>query len=351
MSSARGKVSRCPLCGTRMERDLSDDHVFGEAFGAKRTVRTHRRCNNNVSQAAEGALHASNSIFNVLRGMHGRAKLPVEAETVSGQAMQLDLASGKLWPAKPKVSVCREAGQVNLTAAGTEEQVRAAVATWRRKWPSIPPYNELPTEALQAVQVKVDRVNIAVDWQLPAAEQFAVKAALGAGVLAYGPDFASTAMAQALRDWASKPFDNPLVADTQATGRPRMELAAIQATSDSLQRLVPERSWPDMEAKPGSEEYQALFMPMPRGTQRATAVFIHLLGTPVLPWGIVLPASLPHGRYGPPVAPLLVRETGGRMQIVHYTEVVLDLAVEKAEEAKRQLREELEAVDALREGA
>lgn len=58
----------CPPCGEQFgDRELSFDHIFGESFGGRATVKTHRRCNNEIRGDAEGRLHRSGRIFNVAK--------------------------------------------------------------------------------------------------------------------------------------------------------------------------------------------------------------------------------------------------------------------------------------------
>ncbi len=344
MPNAPAQAEICPLCGLVLSDPLSADHVFGKAFGASHTVQTHKACNNEFGGGAETVLHGATSFLNFARAAHGLAKLPIHGTTAAGEAVAVDLSTGETWSLKPEVTVRQEGEQVHLRVAGSEKQIRQILDDWRRKWGSvIPTVEQLPPEAVQRV-ARPGLVTLLLQLDLAAAEQFAVKAALGAGTLAYGPTFASSELAVALRDWAAQPFDNPML--SEVTPRPRMQLQILDSVSGSQQQtaramgLAPD-ALPNLASAIGSAVRQAIFIPSP-GPPPSTVVFVHVLGMPVMPWGLVVPAPLPQSEpWGDAVAPVLVREhADARLEVLHYTELLMRPVLVAAVEAEAALYSE-----------
>lgn len=322
----------CPLCGQTLSEPLSDDHVFGDAFGATKKVVTHKACNNQVGGSAEGRMHRPDTVFNFIRALHGLNTEPLRGVMQDGREITFDPKTRTVLPRRPTVNVVPdpEARTTHLTGNGSEAQIRRLLRDWRKKYSSqIPRYEDLTQDQLEVIRIPVDEIMLRLNTHSAEAEQFAVKAALGAGVLAYGTEFAGTPLAVGLREWRDRPFIDPFDCNAQMAPQ-RIALGSLGATAQSLAsvtRGLPGRPpLPPFESPPNARTYQALFVPDGLGQ---TCVFVQVLGMNVVPWGISVPEPLPKGRFGVPAAPVLVREIEDHadVDVTHYTDLIMEPVV------------------------
>jgi hypothetical protein len=68
-------------------------------------------------------------------------------------------------------------------------------------------------------------------------------------------------------------------------------------------------------------------------------VYVHVLGIPVLPWGVVADATLPYGKYGKRHAAVLVREDSSGLTIIDAQDIILDAVAAEALKAAGEIGE------------
>jgi hypothetical protein len=88
----------------------------------------------------------------------------------------------------------------------------------------------------------------------------------------------------------------------------------------------------------GSAANQATFVPLPG--KAATAVFVHILGFPIPPYGLEVDGELQKGELGLAASPVVVREVGGQLEVINVMERVMLPVIEAARHAKEQVRAE-----------
>jgi len=120
---------------------------------------------------------------------------------------------------------------------------------------------------------------------LAAAEAMAVKSALGACTLAYGPGFAATPLAAALRPLLDSPAARgpslpPDYLDTQIAAS-AVEVGLSPQDIAALPRLVPAT---------GEVVHDVILVPY----EQQTALFAHYLSLLIPPYGLMVDAPLPH---------------------------------------------------------
>lgn len=331
--------SACPLCGKPLSDGPTDrDHVFGEAFGGRATVRTHKACNNELGHGAEGRLHRPNTLLSTIRAARGMPAPELRGTNVDGTKVAVDLATGQSFEARPTVRVTEDVDRIELLARGAEPHVRAVLNDWRRTFGEVvPTWNDLPPEArTQIVGEPVD-VNISITHNLDDAREFAIKAALEAGVLAFGEAFAASDVALALRSFRDN--GDP---ESTAVGL-AMSVEALRALDETFARQsasyessgLASPNLPSLEN--GGYASDVSFVPV----GNRTSVFVRVLGMPMTD-GIVIDAQLPSGDLGVPVAPVLIREGTEGVQIVDFTKRLIDPVSERAKADAEALRREVE---------
>lgn len=329
LQEAAEPVEVCPLCGEEIQagEERDRDHVFGKAFGASTRVPTHKSCNGRFGHGAEAALHGADTYFNFARSAHGLAQRLIPGSAEDGTPVQVDLGQGAVWPAQAVSRPTKRGDRVELRAAGTDAQLRAALKSWRKGYgDQIPRLEDIPR--IPTAQTP-EMVKMITAWDVRDAEAFGVKAALGAGTRAYGASFATGPLARALRAWRDAPFDNPLDPGFSDSRRPRRLLEALSDIDEFYGERVSQMAAAGLAVSPLPSlvppaeglTYQVVFLPLGRaGGAARTAVFVHVLSIPAMPWGIVLAAPLPNEQDDLPV---LLREHDHQFAVVDFTEHIL----------------------------
>lgn len=335
----RSETALCPLCGTQLGLDGSDDHVFGEAFGGRATVRAHKDCNNELGGGPEGRLHRGPNIANFVASMRGIAVEDVPGTMADGTQVTTNFADGSTSLARPIVDRIVDSENVRLSVIGRPEHLKKVLKDWRSKYgEQVPRYNELTPEQLQTVEFGIQEVEYSLYMLLEDAEAFAVKAALGAGVLGFGVDFAGSEVAGSLREWASSPFDNPL---TKGSKRARRylemldaldELYAGQTSAMALNGLTV--SMPSIVPSQDSGASQVAFVPLPGGS--GAVVFVHVLGMPLPPYGLVVSGEMPKSSLDM-ASPFVVREVGGKLEMFSVVDRIMLPVIEAARKSAQEV--------------
>jgi hypothetical protein len=311
----------CPLCGELLSEPTNNDHVFGQAFGGRVTVRTHERCNSNLGNGPERVLGQEASVMNLVRAFNRLAKKQVPGVMPDGTPVTMDIQSGRMTPRRPTARVEHNAETVSLYASGSEGQVRGVVDDWRSGFgTAIPTYDELPTESRSQITGSPTEVTSTQELDLEAAEGFAIKVALDAGLLAFGPTFPNSTVAVALREWRDAPFDNPLESGPH---RLRMDLRALNMFDRNLRGYISAEaaeSQAPLTPRPATKTNSVAFVP----SSQRTVVFVHALSFPLPPYGIVIEAELPSGEFGRQIGPVVVREDDQRWRVTNWTEVIFE---------------------------
>lgn len=317
---------RCPFCGSKLLQDqgLSMDHVFGDALGGHVQVPAHKLCNNQFGSGAEGELQRPGTPVNLLKMMHGLRAHPVRVTFPSGRRASLDLTSGRVH-AEP--SVTRADSGLTVRIEGTAAQVEGAYAAMRsrRRELGLPEFRDLPAECAGTVSYQTARVDLALP--LAAAEAMAVKSALGACTLAYGPAFAGTPLAAALRATQDSPATQGPAVPADHLGALDAQIAATAASAglapagiSALPRLVPPQ---------GITVHDVILVPY--GQQ--TLLFAHYLSAVIPPYGFLVAAPLPPLTPGlRAAAPLLLRDGGAadRLEVTDFTQALIQPVIDAA---------------------
>lgn len=268
----------CPLCGDPLDDGpTSRDHVFGQAFGGRVTVAVHKSCNSALGHSAEGRLHRPSTLMSVVRASDGLPAPELRGATADGIGIDLDLATGRSSEARPKVDVTHHDDREELSACGDAHDVRGVLKEWRKKYGDVvPTWDELPPEARREVLAPPTDVNVSIVHDLNDAKHFAVKAALNAGVLAFGEDFAGSAVARALRDYRDSDSD-------VATEEVEMSLDALAVLDETFAQradgyAASGLSRPDLPGLADSGgASDVIFVPH----KQQTVVFVRVLGVPL----------------------------------------------------------------------
>ena len=270
----------CPLCGTEMlpEQKLNEDHVFGRALGGRLTVTVHEACNSQSGSAAEGNLQRPNSLINLLKAVKGLGASPVRGTFPSGRRADLDLKDGSVY--SPPIQRRAQDGTA-LSIEGKPDEVENAYNKWRDRNPHLnaPEFKNLPPGSV--TPVSYDTINMELSYSLADAEILAVKSALGACALAYGPGFAASDFAAALRAVRDNPADpeRPM-GDPADLNRLDANIPAIAAQAglsgpevSALPRLVPVA---------GETVHDVIFRPI---DGQHTWLFAHYMSDLIPPYG------------------------------------------------------------------
>lgn len=210
----------CPLCGRPLRDDpCDDDHVFGRAFGGRVTVRAHTSCNNRYGREEEGTLHRPNTLLSMIRAARGLKAPPMRATASDGTAYDVDISGGTAEEARPVVRVEHGMESIRLSVRGSERSVKRVLKSWRKKFGSaIPKYVDLPDDVKMQLIGSPTEMKSVLAHDLAAARTVALNTAIEAGVVAYGPTFAGTPLAEALRDRRDEAFDVASSSDILAKG-------------------------------------------------------------------------------------------------------------------------------------
>jgi hypothetical protein len=330
----------CPLCGKPLSAGpVNLDHVFGEAFGARAKVDVHVACNEKIGGGAEGRLHRANSVLNFFASLNGMSAAKVVGTMPDGMKVTADFSTGQTTLAKPRVLKTEDSQSISLQATGSEEQLRGVLKGWRKRYgDDIPQWKDLTPRQRVSVSGLPQTLVLSLSLDLKDAEAFAVKAAVGAGVLAFGQDFAASQLSSGLREWVRAPFDNPLDAGGV---NPRTKLDLLAELDTRFAALAAQMG--------GLDGPVALPTLVPSDTATNQVVFVedrekvdvyvHVLGFPVLPYGLSVPGEVPGAMPGMKPLAVLVRERAGILEITDVGQRLM-LPVVKAAEAAAQLVEE-----------
>ena len=290
---SRATYDMCPLCGGDLDpSDTNYDHVFGRAFGSHTEVAAHESCNTRFGDLTEKQLHRPDGYANLMRTMHGLQRLAIPG--VGDQGEKVYFPTQQARGSRPR---------------------------------------RVPRDRQQSTK---GDFNLVLD--LGASELFSIKAALGAGAVAFGEQFIASEVANALREWSMRQFASPFLPECNTQrmwpeGFDRL-VELVDDTAMNVGRDVP----PTRPAR-GSRTNQATFVPM--GT--TTIVFVHVLSTLLVPWGMVLDAPLTVGGWGgSAVLPWVVRELPGQeFERIDYTYLVMQKVADDATSAEEGIYPEL----------
>lgn len=301
--------------------ELSQDHIFGRAFGGKAKVRAHRKCNNESGMDAEGGLQKSDTLHNFLKQLQGRGR-PVPMVSASGRGTEIDLHSQRVH-SSPNVKVEQNGGQVSVRIEGLASKAESAYEGYRAKHPEfpLPAFGDLPPSAI--AHDPQTEFTVTLKLPLALAEAVALKAASGAGTYAYGPAFPATAFGQALRSRAATPT-------TEADRRAGLTAGGLDGVVAGIATRVGFTAeqvggLPRMAPRLDGRTLSVLFVP----NGRETWLLAHFMSFPTPPYGIRIPAPLPALTPGLTSAlPVLLRDAPGQMEIVDYNALLLQPALE-----------------------
>ncbi|TKA09511.1 HNH endonuclease [Actinacidiphila oryziradicis] len=320
---------RCPFCGLEMfpeREELSLDHIFGEALGGRTLVTAHKSCNNQSGSGAEGALQRPDTIFNLIKANHGLKAQRIPATFSSGRKALFDPQQGTVF-AHPTVD---KSVANSIRIEGTPTEAEAAFNKWRSRQPDferIPEFKNLPPEAVARVSYTHLSMNLRYPYQ--AAERVAIKSALGACTLAYGPGFATSPFAAALRALEKSEPDPDRRFDLKSLD----QFIAGMAGQFGLNAAAVGRL-PTLVPPPGATVHDVVLVPLP--TQ--TVLFAHYLSQVTPPYGIKINARLPQLLPGiTPTLPLLLRDdTPHHLKVTDFTQLLLRPVITAAEAEERR---------------
>jgi hypothetical protein len=305
----------CPLCGDPINEEVSYDHVFGDKFGGKFEVATHKKCNNDLGDTAEGALHRGYSLLNFVKIGNDLPGQAMPATTISGREVTVDLTTHMVEPRAPIVERDPTTGAV-VRITGNERQLAPILKNLREKQnPAIPEFADLTEDDYEIVTEPDNTVTLNLRFDFAAAERVGAKAALGAGVKAFGEDFATTPLASELRKVLNGDVDSTKPVSPDLADAVDVEMAPF------VEELsVRGKSAPPTLAVPGYTN-DCVFIP----TDDSTSVLVKIGGFTALARN--LPARLPdRGDGGPRDLPVVVRDDPlHERSIVDYTDALTQL--------------------------
>lgn len=332
----------CPLCGRPLrDEPCDDDHVFGQAFGGRVTVRTHKSCNSRYGGEEEGALHRPNTLLSMIRAARGLKAPPMRATARDGTAYDVDLSRGTAEEARPVVRVEHDSESIRLSVRGSERSVKRVLKSWRKRFGSaIPRYSDLPDDVKKELIGSPTEMKSVLAHDLTAARTVALNTAIKAGVVVYGPAFADTPLAAALRDRRDEAVNAASSSDVLATGAMVASLdggyADMAGKYESSGLKKPQL--PSLE--PAEDASDVILLPY----KNQTIVYVRILGVPLID-GLVVAAPMQRLNDVDPVAPVLVRESSTDRFVVDYTRELLDPVIEQAESDAARLRANDEGED------
>lgn len=183
-----------------------------------------------------------------------------------------------------------------------------------------------------AVSYETARVDLALP--VAAAEAMAVKSVLGACMLAYGPAFAGTPLAVALRAIQDSPASQGPAIPAGHLGVLDEQMAAMAASVGIA--LANISALPRLAPPPGVTVHDVILVPY----AQQTVVFAHYLSAVIPPYGFAVGAPLPPFTSGlRAAAPLLLRDGGAadRLEVTDFTQIlmqpVIDAAITSSQDA------------------
>lgn len=259
----------CPYCGQPFDHGEKPtrDHVFGHAFGGQATVPACWTCNNTFGRQVEDRLLQPAAFLNFARATKGLGGARPKVDIEGGRRGRLDLASMRL--IEPVIVESDLSYSLRGTVAEVVEAASRLVDAGRIS------QADLDTALAAATPAEPVMASFTVTLDVKLAARLTAKVAVGAGSLAYGERFRSSALGDELRAmmWSAQPPERGMW--REAFGSLDELLAHVNASPlrvDATARVC-------------------IFVPY--GTE--TAVFVQIAG--VLPTlaGVMVPARLPLG--------------------------------------------------------
>lgn len=313
----------CPLCGELLGNErLNRDHVFGARWGGRAKVTTHWTCNNNIGKDAEGAMHRPWSVLSMFKLAAGPPAPAFPGHRQDGTQVQVDFATRTWAPSVPIVNVIESADSVSLFAQGSDVHLRKILKDWRRKWPTVPAFDELSADQKTYFDLPPEMVNVKLSHDLANALSVVKKVSLGAGVLAFGESFATGPVAAAIRAATLQNLSAPheVLEGAWRTGTQVLEqMATAGVRVESVPLVLP------------APKHQVVLMPIP--TINATAVFVHILGFSLLGCGLIVDAELRADGTGTRTLPVMIREDIGPYDVVDLQAVLMTASTQAAADA------------------
>lgn len=322
----------CPLCGEPFGKvELSEDHIFGRAWGGRATVTTHRSCNSELGHGAEGQLHKPWSLLSLAKASNGLPGLPMDATMPDGTRIKIDFASQTSTLGNGMVRIEETPEIISFYAQASSNAIQGIVSSWRKNWPDVPEFEDLPSGSITQVQRTPEAVQVTLTHDLGNAVEIAKKAALGAGVKAFGAEFAAGRLAERIRAASLESDRSSITAVEQVWSNLSLKFDDMRAAGLDIIPI------PEVLPAPQS---QVVFMPNPM--RKSTVIYVHILGIPLVPWGIVIAEPLPdHEMLGKRQAPVLVREEKGKpLSIFDLTVIGLGAVAKAAQDAADRIDEE-----------
>ncbi|MDP1820032.1 MAG: hypothetical protein Q8K58_09105 [Acidimicrobiales bacterium] len=232
-----------------------------------------------------------------------------------GRQVEVDFKAQTVTFSEVTVETITTDDRVEVEISGSPAKVEKVLKDFRRKYgDQIPTLSEYPEDKIVRETIEQPEILTRLSIRPETVMAAGVNIALGAGVLAAGESFASSELAAALRDRRDAPPGGVVdMAKPEALEVLDEQYAAMSA--GMVASGFPDRDLPTLNVKGSVND--VVFIPY----DNKTMVFVRLLGLQLFGQGIVLDAPMPAvGAYGPPVAPVLVRETAAELIVVDFTE-------------------------------
>jgi len=224
------------------------------------------------------------------------------------------------------VDVRKDEQAVTLAARGSEKHLKRVIKDWRKNYgDAIPSWGDLTPEQRKTALATDTEIKASMTHDLRDATMFGLKAALEAGVIVYGPEFARSDLAKAIRER----LEDPRVLDNNDVP---IGLDFLNGLDDQYEHQC--KQWdesgldaPDLP-KLGDVgcANDVVLVPFHRNK---TVVYVRVVGVPIVP-GLLVDAPMPLGDLGVAVAPVLVREGRDSREIVDFAKAMLDPVAEHA---------------------
>lgn len=263
----------------------------------------------------------------MIRAARGLKAPPMRATANDGTAYDVDISGGTAEEAIPVVRVEHGMESIRLSVRGSERSVKRVLKSWRKKFGSaIPKYVDLPDDVKMQLIGSPTEMKSVLAHDLAAARTVALNTAIGAGVVAYGPTFAGTPLAEALRDRRDEAFDVASSSDVLAKGA---MVASLDEGYDDMAGKYESSGLknPQLPSLAPAEDASDVIL-LPYNDQ--TIVYVRILGVALID-GLVVGAPMPQLNGVDPVAPVLVRESRTDRVVVDYTKALLDPVKAQAE--------------------
>lgn len=263
----------------------------------------------------------------MIRAARGLKAPPMRATASDGTTYDVDISKGTAEEARPVVRVEHGTESIRLSVRGSERSVKRVLKSWRKKFGSaIPKSADLPDDVKKQLIGSPNEMKSVLAHDLTAARTVALTTAIEAGVVAYGPAFAGTPLAEALRDRRDEAFDAASSSDVVATGA---MVASLDEGYDDMAGKYESSGLkkPQLPSLAPAEDASDVIL-LPYDDQ--TIVYVRILGVALID-GLVVGAPMPQLNGVDPVAPILVRESRTDRVAVDYTKELLDPVKEQAE--------------------